>query len=63
MALLAVADERNRRAVERGVAALIERQRDGTWDEPQYTGTGFPGYGLGARTTRAARGRPRDPGN
>jgi len=23
---------------------IIERQRsDGTWDEPQYTGTGFPG--------------------
>ena len=21
----------------------------GTWDEPQYTGTGFPGYGAGAR--------------
>jgi squalene-hopene/tetraprenyl-beta-curcumene cyclase len=21
----------------------------GTWEEPHYTGTGFPGYGLGAR--------------
>jgi squalene-hopene/tetraprenyl-beta-curcumene cyclase len=32
------------RAVERGVAWLIATQRpDGTWDEPQYTGTGFPG--------------------
>jgi squalene-hopene/tetraprenyl-beta-curcumene cyclase len=31
-------------AVERGVQWLIEQQRpDGTWDEPQYTGTGFPG--------------------
>ncbi len=30
-------------AVERGVAWLIATQRsDGTWDEPQYTGTGFP---------------------
>jgi squalene-hopene/tetraprenyl-beta-curcumene cyclase len=30
-------------AVERGVQWLIEHQReDGTWDEPQYTGTGFP---------------------
>jgi squalene-hopene/tetraprenyl-beta-curcumene cyclase len=30
-------------AVERGVRWLIEHQReDGTWDEPQYTGTGFP---------------------
>jgi squalene-hopene/tetraprenyl-beta-curcumene cyclase len=37
---------------ERGVAWLAATQRpDGTWDEPQYTGTGFPGdflinYGL-----------------
>ena len=31
------------RAVERGVAWLVSTQRaDGTWDEPQYTGTGFP---------------------
>jgi squalene-hopene/tetraprenyl-beta-curcumene cyclase len=30
-------------AIERGVAWLISTQRpDGTWDEPQYTGTGFP---------------------
>jgi squalene-hopene/tetraprenyl-beta-curcumene cyclase len=29
--------------VERGVAWLVESQRaDGGWDEPQYTGTGFP---------------------
>jgi squalene-hopene/tetraprenyl-beta-curcumene cyclase len=32
-------------AVRRGVQWLAERQRpDGGWDEPQYTGTGFPGY-------------------
>ncbi len=31
------------RAVERGIAWLVEAQReDGGWDEPQYTGTGFP---------------------
>ena len=31
------------RAVARGVAWLVATQRaDGTWDEPQYTGTGFP---------------------
>ncbi len=34
-------------SVQRGVRFLIERQKDGTWDEPQYTGTGFPGYGFG----------------
>jgi squalene-hopene/tetraprenyl-beta-curcumene cyclase len=31
-------------AVDRGVRWLVERQLpDGTWDEPEYTGTGFPG--------------------
>ncbi len=31
-------------AVERGLAYLCSRQRrDGTWDEPECTGTGFPG--------------------
>ncbi|MBV9103290.1 MAG: squalene--hopene cyclase, partial [Candidatus Eremiobacteraeota bacterium] len=30
-------------ATERGLAFLREQQRpDGTWDEPEYTGTGFP---------------------
>jgi squalene-hopene/tetraprenyl-beta-curcumene cyclase len=30
--------------VQRGVRWLVEHQRaDGTWDEPQFTGTGFPG--------------------
>ncbi|GAB7105925.1 squalene--hopene cyclase [Streptomyces phaeofaciens JCM 4814] len=42
MALLA-AGERESKAVERGVAWLAETQReDGSWDEPQFTGTGFP---------------------
>jgi squalene-hopene/tetraprenyl-beta-curcumene cyclase len=31
-------------AIERGVAWLVANQRaDGTWDEPWFTGTGFPG--------------------
>jgi squalene-hopene/tetraprenyl-beta-curcumene cyclase len=31
-------------ALERGMAWLIDHQRaDGTWDEPWFTGTGFPG--------------------
>jgi squalene-hopene/tetraprenyl-beta-curcumene cyclase len=42
LALLA-AGERSR-AVDRGVAWLARTQReDGNWDEPQFTGTGFPG--------------------
>jgi squalene-hopene/tetraprenyl-beta-curcumene cyclase len=41
MALLA-AGERGE-VVERGIAWLVRAQRpDGTWDEPQFTGTGFP---------------------
>lgn len=31
-----------------GVNFLLGRQQEGTWDEPEYTGTGFPGYGAGA---------------
>ncbi|MEU3756306.1 squalene--hopene cyclase [Streptomyces olivoreticuli] len=42
MALLS-AGERSGKAVERGVAYLVETQtEDGTWDEPYFTGTGFP---------------------
>ena len=31
-------------AVERGVRYLTATQRDGTWDEQPFTGTGFPGH-------------------
>ncbi len=32
-------------ALERGIAWLVDTQRpDGDWDEPLFTGTGFPGY-------------------
>ncbi|MEW2527796.1 squalene--hopene cyclase [Streptomyces sp. NPDC047071] len=42
IALLA-AGERDSKAVERGVVWLAESQReDGSWDEPYFTGTGFP---------------------
>ncbi|MGI5531486.1 squalene--hopene cyclase [Streptomyces syringium] len=42
LALLA-AGERESKAVERGVAWLVDHQRpDGSWDEPHFTGTGFP---------------------
>jgi squalene-hopene/tetraprenyl-beta-curcumene cyclase len=43
LALLA-AGEHHSEAAERGVRWLVQTQRpDGSWDEPQYTGTGFPG--------------------
>ncbi|MFC7303601.1 squalene--hopene cyclase [Streptomyces monticola] len=42
MALLA-AGEHDSKTVERGVAWLAETQNaDGSWDEPYFTGTGFP---------------------
>jgi squalene-hopene/tetraprenyl-beta-curcumene cyclase len=42
LALLAVGEDSV--SVRRGVRFLLDTQRsDGTWDEPQYTGTGFPG--------------------
>jgi squalene-hopene/tetraprenyl-beta-curcumene cyclase len=41
---LLAAGERGSPSVERGIRFLAETQRrDGTWDEPYYTGTGFPG--------------------
>jgi squalene-hopene/tetraprenyl-beta-curcumene cyclase len=43
LALLA-AGERDSAATRRGVGWLVEQQRpDGSWDEPWFTGTGFPG--------------------
>jgi len=42
LALLAAGGDRT--VIDRGINWLVERQRaDGTWDEPEYTGTGFPG--------------------
>ncbi len=40
-------------ATSRGVHYLLETQHpDGYWDEPYFTGTGFPGYKKGARVER-----------
>ena len=47
MALLAADRPGDREAIGRGCAFLVERQTDGTWLEVEYTGTGFPGYGVG----------------
>ena len=49
LALLA-AGEGDNPATLRGVEYLLRTQLDdGSWDEPYYTGTGFPGYGVGQR--------------
>ncbi|MCD6338550.1 MAG: squalene--hopene cyclase [Verrucomicrobia bacterium] len=64
MALLAIDDPQFDDAIRRGVEWLLTRQRpDGTWDQEHYTGTGFPGYGIGERirhkknTAALAQGR------
>jgi squalene-hopene/tetraprenyl-beta-curcumene cyclase len=50
MALLAAGGGACSGAIQKGVQYLAATQRNnGTWDEPFYTGTGFPGYGIGAR--------------
>ena len=48
MALTAAGRNDDEAAIAAGVQFLIERQKDGTWEERDYTGTGFPGYGVGA---------------
>jgi squalene-hopene/tetraprenyl-beta-curcumene cyclase len=46
--LLAANRDKDREAISRGLAFLVERQTaEGTWNEPEYTGAGFPGYGVG----------------
>jgi squalene-hopene/tetraprenyl-beta-curcumene cyclase len=51
MALLATGSHAYDQVIERGLEWLLATQlTDGTWNEPQYTGTGFPGYGIGERT-------------
>jgi squalene-hopene/tetraprenyl-beta-curcumene cyclase len=42
---LMVTEETNSEAVKQGVRYLLKTQKpDGTWDEDQFTGTGFPKY-------------------
>ena len=60
MALMA-ADELDHPATCRGIEYLMSTQNnEGSWDEPYFTGTGFPGYGVGGRLkqlpTAAERG-------
>lgn len=47
MGLLAANRPQDRDAVERGCLFLVDRHADGTWTETEYTGAGFPGYGVG----------------
>ena len=47
MALAAVGRSPDTEAVRKAVRWLTGNQRAGTWDEVYFTGTGFPGYGVG----------------
>ncbi|MFT8308803.1 squalene--hopene cyclase [Acetobacter malorum] len=48
MGLIAAARPQDFAAIEKGCRYLIDRQEpDGSWTEEEYTGTGFPGYGVG----------------
>ncbi|MEJ5299969.1 MAG: squalene--hopene cyclase [Thermodesulforhabdaceae bacterium] len=62
LGLIATKDRRYEEAVRRGIGFLVDTQRDGTWDEPYYTATGFPGYGHGARTTLDENGKTLEQG-
>ena len=47
---LVAAGEYECEAIQKGLSYLVTTQHeDGTWDEPYFTGTGFPGYGTGER--------------
>ncbi len=49
MALVSLEDGSISERIKKAVGFLVSTNKDGTWDEPYYTGTGFPGYGLGAK--------------
>ncbi len=49
MALLAAGPRRYAAPIRAGIRFLVVSQIGGTWEEPYYTGTGFPGYGVGER--------------
>ncbi len=56
LGLMAVEDHSFDDVIRKGLAFLVRKQKNGTWDEPQYTGTGFPGYGHGGRTKLEGNG-------
>jgi squalene-hopene/tetraprenyl-beta-curcumene cyclase len=50
---LLAAGDRESESTQRGIAYLVSTQLpDGTWNEPQFTGCGFPGYGAGDQPER-----------
>lgn len=57
MTLLATSSHDYDEAVVQGVNWLIRTQQEGSWEEPQYTGTGFPGYAVGERIDLSGSGR------
>jgi Squalene-hopene cyclase C-terminal domain len=57
MALLPIPTTRYDQIIQKGIEYLLSMQHEGTWHEPQYTGTGFPGYGVGSRV----RGNDQEP--
>jgi len=55
------AGEGSSRSSKMGIEYLLSTQdSDGTWNEPYFTGTGFPGYGVGQALPDYLR--PEDPG-
>ena len=57
---LTAAGEQGCKAALEGVRYLRRTQlQDGSWDEPHFTGTGFPGYGVGQRLKKLPN--PGDP--
>lgn len=59
LALLA-AGESAHAATQRGISYLLDTQTEaGGWDEPYFTGTGFPGYGVGERLKRLPKPKER----
>jgi squalene-hopene/tetraprenyl-beta-curcumene cyclase len=49
LGLLAMGTRANDAAIRRGLDYLLRLQKNGTWEQKEYTGTGFPGYGVGER--------------
>ncbi|MDD2708018.1 MAG: squalene--hopene cyclase [Verrucomicrobiae bacterium] len=63
MALMAVEHPCYDEAIIQGVEYLLSSQQAGTWSEPQYTGTGFPGYSVGGRVNLKEKAASIDQGH